>query len=296
MWRIAAILTITNLTAASAICLCGMPPSTTPVSQQTLDASAEANLLLLITKASDEEQVAAALAAVRANHMKRQRIRQAQPHSPQVFSALLKAGQRAGLGHRFSLQLLQQVEQLGLAPSQAMCHEVLAACIQQQDYAAASMAWLYAKAHCVSVSPDKVDAAAWLQQFAGPAAAAERQQPDEAAAAAAAAAGPSKEYWASKPMVRLYAQGVARWLQAGGVSHSHKKRLQAELQELAQELVDRGSKVPPVIEQALQEAAAAEAAAAEAGAAGSGAAEGEGAAADGGEQPAADDGKGPRTA
>jgi hypothetical protein len=52
--------------------------------------AAESKLLLLITKASNEEQVAAALAAVRANHLKRQRIRQAHPHSTQVFSALLK--------------------------------------------------------------------------------------------------------------------------------------------------------------------------------------------------------------
>lgn len=67
-----------------------------------LCAAAEANLLLLITKASDEEQVAAALAAVRANHMKRQRIRQAQPHSPQVFSALLKV-RGGGAVRRLSL-------------------------------------------------------------------------------------------------------------------------------------------------------------------------------------------------
>jgi hypothetical protein len=53
-------------------------------------AAGEDKLLLLINKASSEEQVQAAVAAVRANHLKRQRIRQAEPHSPQVFSALLK--------------------------------------------------------------------------------------------------------------------------------------------------------------------------------------------------------------
>jgi hypothetical protein len=176
-----------------------------------------------------------------------------------------------------------------------MCEAVLASCIKQQDYTSASLAWLYAKAHCISLRGE----AARQQQSDGAAAGQEQKQ----------------EYWASKHMVRLYARGLAQWLQEGGMGYNHKKRLLGELQALAQELTDRGSKVPQIVELALQEAgvnlAAPAAAAADAaadapadasadagGAESSAAAEEEGAAADGKEQAAAaaDDAKAPSTA
>jgi hypothetical protein len=172
--------------------------------------------------------------------------------------------------------LLQQAELLGLQVSLNMCENVLASCLKQHDYLSASLAWLYAKAHCIE------------PRSSGTAAA---QGSDTAAAAAAA----GKESWASKNMVRLYAQGMAQWLQEGGVSFSHKKRLREQLQALAQELSDRGARVPDVVQQALQESAAdADAADAASGDAGSSVSEdGEGAAAAVEEQPAKDDGKAP---
>lgn len=153
---------------------------------------------------------------------------------------MLQAGQRAGLDHGFALQLLQQAAQLGLQVSLNMCEEVLLSCIKHQDFPSASLTWLYAKAHCLYPSSCRSGSSS-SGESAG-------QQSDAAA---------GRESWASKTLVHLYARGMARWLQEGGVSDSHKKRLQVELQALAQELTLRGVRVPQVVQQALQEAAAA---------------------------------------
>jgi hypothetical protein len=181
----------------------------------------------------------------------------------------MQAGQRAGLGHGFSLQLLQQAETLGLQVSLNMCEEVLASCIKQKDFSSASLTWLYAKAHCLE--PRSSSAAA-----------------GQGSGAAAAAAG--TESWASKNMVRLYAKGLAQWLQEGGVSFSHQKRLREQLQALAQALTDKGARVPDAVQQALQDSAAAAAA----GDSGSSVnEEGEAATAAAEDEPAKDDGKAP---
>jgi hypothetical protein len=155
-----------------------------------------------------------------------------------------------------------------------MCEEVLSACTKQQDYAAASLTWLYAKAH-------------FMQPGGGKAAGQQRE----------AAAGQQREPWARKNMVRLYAYAVAGWLQEGGVSQKHKQRLQDELQGLAQELTDRGEKVPVAVQQALQAAVAEKESVADGADAGSsGAVDGEGEG-DAAEQAAAGDGvKAPSTA
>jgi hypothetical protein len=190
---------------------------------------------------------------------------------------LLQAGQRAGLGHGFSLQLLQQAELLGLQGSLNMCEEVLASCIKQKDYASASLTWLLAKAHCM-LEPRSSSSAAAGQEL------------DAAAAAEAAALPAGSESWASKNMVRLYARGMAQWLQEGGVSFSHKKRLQEQLQALAQELTVRGARVPEEVQQALQDSDVA----GDAGSSVSGEGQEEAAVAE--EQPVKDDGKAPSNA
>jgi hypothetical protein len=179
------------------------------------------------------------------------------------------------MGHDFSLQLLQQAEQLGLQVSFNMCEEVLASCIKQKDYSSASLTWLYAKAHCLE--PRGSSAAA-----------------GQGSDAAAAAAG--GESWASKNMVRLYAKGLAQWLQEGEVSFSHKKRLREQLQTLAQDLADRGARVPDAVQQALQESSAAAAAAAAGGGDSGSSVSEEGATAAAEDQPAKDDGKAPSDA
>lgn len=91
-------------------------------------------LLLLTSKASSAEQVQAAVDAVRVNHLKRCRIRQAQPFSPKVFNALVKVRGRALIRATYAV-------------------EPLDACLQQSVWNAASTALLAAAVNSRNQAP-----------------------------------------------------------------------------------------------------------------------------------------------
>lgn len=140
----------------------------------------------------------------------------------------MQAGSHAGLGHSFALQLLEQANQLGLQTSRSICKEVVEGCIKQKDYLAASRAWLYAQVYCAAPST------------------AAGQSGDAVAAEKAEAA------WASKNLIKVYLSGMSHWLATGGISDRHKQRLQQQVEQLGQELVRRGAKLPTHVQEVLE--------------------------------------------
>jgi len=148
---------------------------------------------------------------------------------------LLQAGSRAGLGPEFAVQLLRQAEELGLEVSLVVCEDVLEACIKQKDYWAAAEAWVYTKLYCGDAST-----------------------PQAPAAQAEGSLRPLQLAWASKSLMRLYATGLADWLQQQGcVNQQHEQHVRHQLQQIVQELKSRGAAVDR-LEKALQAAAAVE--------------------------------------
>eukprot|EP00879_Flechtneria_rotunda_P010866 GHRR01011356.1.p2 GENE.GHRR01011356.1~~GHRR01011356.1.p2 ORF type:complete len:353 (+),score=170.04 GHRR01011356.1:240-1298(+) len=218
---------------------------------------AESKLLALIDKAADANQLQAAVSLVRLNYMKHNReaatavvrthhtrpstqrkdkqlqldrvkrswVQQVQPVSAQVTNALYEACQRCSVGHNFGLQMLEQANLLGLHISRSFCEQVIQACLKQQDYPAAALAWAYSQVHCTTGSSQQGQ----QQQPQHPI---DQQQQLQSSAS-----------WASKSMVRLYLNGMTQWLAQGGPSERQQQRLRSELQHLAHELESRGGKI-----------------------------------------------------
>lgn len=140
-----------------------------------------------------------------------------------------QAGKKVELGNDFAVQLLEQANSLGVRISLGLCEEVIRSCLKQNNYLAASRAWLYAKAYC-STQAASSPATAAAGGDATPAVEAEVQKGSDAA-------------WASKNMIRLYLSGMTDWLKQGGLGLNHQKSLRLEVQQLAQELAARGANV-----------------------------------------------------
>lgn len=161
----------------------------------------------------------------------------------------LQAGERAGLGHAFALQLLQQADTLGLQASRSACEEVVEACLSARDYPAASIAWLYARLYCAGL-PHRHDMTELQALRAAPAAgSAQQPQPQQAQQQEQPAAGGAA--WASKSLLRLYLSGMSQWLAQGELSRKQQRQLRSELAQLAAELSARGARVPKQVAAAL---------------------------------------------
>jgi hypothetical protein len=105
--------------------------------------AAEAKLLLLIRKASTQDELDAAWRLTKVNRARATRLGQYHPYSNYLPNALLQAGQRVGAPAAFYARLLEHAPALGMPVSCNLAEAALQAC--GADGGAFDAAWVHAQ-------------------------------------------------------------------------------------------------------------------------------------------------------